>query len=60
MIKNVTLEFEYNEKAGRAPLTVSEIENFIKSKGITPIRYALTEKNGNKIKLSVAGIFSPV
>lgn len=56
MIKNVTFEIEYNEKENRAPLTVSEIENFIKSKGITPIRYALTEKNGSKIKLSVAGI----
>ncbi len=57
MIKNITLEFEFDEKSRRTPLSVSEIENFIKSKGITPIRYALTEKTGNKIKISVAGMF---
>ena len=53
MIVEDILEFEYNKKT---PVTVLEIENFIKSKGIDPIRYSIINKDGNIFKINVSGI----
>lgn len=50
MIIEKTLEYE-SEK-----IKISDIENFIKSKNITPIRYFITEKRGNKFIINVSGI----
>ena len=37
-------------------ITVSEIETFIKSNGIEPIRWAIIEKKDNQFKINVSGI----
>ena len=52
MIIEETLEYEIK---GIFP-KVSEIEEFIKSKGIEPVRYSLIERKENIIKISVSGI----
>ena len=52
MIIEETLEYEIKEDFPK----IAEIETFIKSKGIEPVRYSLIERNGNIIKISVSGI----
>lgn len=37
-------------------ITISEIETFIKSNGIEPIRWAIVEKKDNNFKINVSGI----
>lgn len=55
MIVEETFEFECDEDTDET-LRVSEIEDFIKSKGISPVRFSLISKERNKIKLGVSGI----
>ena len=51
MIVEKTLEFSHSGK-----LKVSDIENFIKSQGIEPIRYSIIKKIGDKFIISVSGV----
>lgn len=53
MIIEETIEFEYLKKETIKPL---EIEDFIKSRGIEPVRYSILSKNGNIYKIGVSGI----
>ena len=52
MIIEKTFDMQYAQNKTITPL---EIENFIKSKGIEPCRYAILEKNGDIYKISVSG-----
>lgn len=51
MIVEKTLEFKCSKK-----LTVSDIEAFIKSQGIDPVRYSIIKKTGDKFIISVSGV----
>lgn len=53
MITEEIFEFEYTDEKTLTPFV---IENFIKSKGIEPVRYAILEKNENIYKIGVSGI----
>lgn len=53
MIIEDIFEFEYNKKE---PPTPFEIEEFIKLKGVEPIRYSILNKEGNIFKISISGI----
>lgn len=53
MIVEETFEIEYKEED---ELKVSAIEEFIKSKGISPVRYSLISRDKDKIRLGVSGI----
>lgn len=52
MIFEETLEIKKNGKN----LTVSEIENAIKTKGIDPIRYSILKVTEDALTVSVSGI----
>ncbi len=54
MIVEETFEIECPEEENL--LKVSKIEEFIKSKGISPVRFSLISREKNKIKLGVSGI----
>lgn len=54
MIMEETFEFEFDDNEDE--LRVSKIEDFIRSKGISPVRYSLISREKNKIKLGVSGI----
>ncbi|MDO5438121.1 MAG: hypothetical protein Q4F80_07995 [bacterium] len=56
MIVEETFEFECEECEDDGLLRVSKIEEFIKSKGISPVRFSLISKEKNRIKLGVSGI----
>ena len=51
MISDFILEFEHKGK-----IKPSEIEDFIKSKNIEPVRYAIIRKEEDKFIISVSGI----
>ena len=53
MIIEEVLEYQ-REKTGT--IKIQEIEDFIKSKGINPVRYSIIEINNNIIKIGVSGI----
>lgn len=50
-----TIEIEYDKEF---PPKVNPIEEFIKQKGISPVRYSLIsiDRAKNKIKLGISGI----
>ena len=56
MITEEIFELKYKDKK---PITPFVIENFIKSKGLNPVRYAILEKKGNIYKIGVSGIKIP-
>ncbi len=53
MIIEKTFDFKY--KNNRPP-RVFEIEEFIKSQGLNPVRYAILDKNGDCLKLMVSAV----
>ncbi len=54
MITEKTLIYE--RKIENKTVTPDEIERFIFSQGIEPVRYAIVEIDKNKITISVSGI----
>lgn len=54
MITEKTLIYE--RKIENKSVTSDEIERFIFSQGIEPVRYAIVEVDKNKITISVSGI----
>lgn len=54
MITEKTLIYE--RKIENKPVTSDEIERYIFSQGIEPVRYAIVEVYKNKLTISVSGI----